>query len=206
MGEFVQEPNQIFEDFFTRYKAFHQGETPVYISGGSEQEVVDNFLECINRKGESLKLYHGTHSDLTGGVLSRRLRGSLFLAVSPFQSAQYALQRAWTENKGRRLRSRLSKVEPVLIEAQVDLRGLGYEVIHPSPYAEVKADIGLGVSQSPETSKFQLFEVQLVSPHAEKRLKDAPLTVVASGRNITRLLKWSKETLGDFPLDILLEE
>ena len=206
MSEFIQEPNIIFEDFFVRYKLLHQGETPAYISGESEQVVVNSFLEHVQQEGKDLRLYHGTRSDLASSVLERRLKGPLFLAVSPFQSAQYALQRAWTENKRRKLEPGLPKVEPVLIEAQVDLRNLDYEVIHPSPYAEVKTDIGIGVSQNPEIGKFNLFEVQLVSPRAERRLQRAPLTTVASGRNITRLLKWSKEKLGDFPLDILLEE
>lgn len=114
------------------------------------------------------------------------------------------MQRAWTES-GHRRHTGEPPVAPVLIETHVDLRGLDFKVYAPSPYVSVTAEMGIGISQDVDTHRFHVFEVLLVGKKAEKRLTQGQLTVVATGNNLTSLLHWSKNNVGDFPLSILLE-
>ena len=162
-------------------------------------------LNKIQSEGQSFTMYHGTHSGFRDAILSRVLYTNLYLAVSPFQSAQYALQRSWTESGMRRLQ-KIPEVSPILFELHVDLRGLDVNVIHPSPDARVEKDIGIGIATDLETGIPGVFEIQLVSIQAEQRLQQATIDIVASGENLYSLLRWSKEHIGSFPMDILLPD
>jgi hypothetical protein len=198
------ETSVLFEQFLARYKAMYSDSSfKDTFTASTQDEVVAKFLQQVNSAGPNFSLYHGTHSGFVQTIQSRRLLASLYLAVSPFQSAQYALQRAWTESGMQRLKQQ-PEVSPVLFELRVDLRGLEYEIIHPSLDAVVHKDIGIGISSDLDSEIPGIFEVQLVSPRAEQRLKQAKIDIVASGRNLFSLLRWSKEAIGSFPMDILL--
>lgn len=199
------ESQAVYEDFMLRYQRMMLGDYSQRFTGGNQDEVLQQFLSAVQSEGKNLTLYHGTHSGLVSDVLRRKLVGiPLYFAVSPYQSAQYALQRAWTETGHRRL-THQSSVAPVLVETHIDLRGLDYDVFAPSPYVSVKADMGIGINQDIDTRKYHLFEVQLVGKKAERQLAQGQFTMVASGDNLKKLLHWSKENLGDFPMSILLE-
>lgn len=205
--EYRSEDQKTYEELVGRYQRFYakDSEPPAFIQAPTEEALVANALEWIEEKGENLPLYHGTHSGFAKDVVSKKLYPPLFLAAGAFQSAQYALERAWTDNGMRRVNN-LEKVQPVLFEVKVDLRDLAYDVIHPGPYAVAKKDIGIGVSEGHRSGKPQLFEIQLVSSKAEERLQAAEVNIVASGENLVQLLRWSQEHIGHFPLEILLED
>lgn len=205
LSSYSHETGALFAGFFDRYKSlFANSNPPDYFIADSEKTVVKNFLHHIETEGPKLVLYHGTHSGHIDNVAPRKLYPPFYLAVNPFQSAQYALQRAWTENDQRRL-AHAPAVDPVLYEIHMDLRGLDYEIIHPSPYANVTKNIGIGVNTDLEDpTRNVLFEVQLIGQKAENRLKAGKVDIVASGSNLFQLLRWSQQHIGSFPMDILL--
>lgn len=203
-SRYSTESTQVFDAFFDRYKKIISGDYLDHFGAKTQDEAVRKFLDFMNQT-DRLTLYHGTHSAFVQSVLSRKLVGfPLFLGLSPFQTAQYALQRAYTENAGRRLNN-LPKVQPGLLELSVDLKGLDYEIINPSPNTEpIKKNIAIGVQEHSRTGVHYISEIQMVGKEAEGRLRQASIETVASGDNLKQLLIWSKDNIGSFPLEILL--
>jgi hypothetical protein len=204
-ARYSSESKTLFKDFFHRYQSLYSTDIPPdYFAAKSVDMLVLNFLQHMEEEGPNFALYHGTHSDYIDHVTPRTIYPPLYLAVNPFQSAQYALQRAWTESAHRKV-TRQPSVDPVLYEIHLDLRGLSFEVFYPSPDVHVTKDIGIGITPDIENNnKHVLFEVQLVSKRAEERLKQGQVDIVASDGNVIHLLRWSQKNIGSFPLEILL--